>query len=92
MIGLLLLLGDAGSLSFDGFNFYTIIFVIFYVTVRGTTQTPSGLALTMAADISDYETSVSGRYVSGMLSTIFSLTDSIASSMAPMIIGFVLAL
>ena len=47
--------------------------------------------LTMAADISDYETSVSGRYVSGMLSTMFSLTDSVASSFAPMSIGWILA-
>lgn len=45
----------------------------------------------MGADISDYETSESGRYVSGMIGTIFSLTDSIASSFAPMVVGAVLA-
>ena len=45
----------------------------------------------MGADISDYETSESSRYVAGVIGTIFSLTDSIASSLAPMVIGWILA-
>ena len=45
----------------------------------------------MGADISDYETSRSSRYVAGVIGTIFSLTDSVASSLAPMVIGWILA-
>ncbi|MCD0057844.1 glucuronide permease, partial [Streptococcus agalactiae] len=61
------------------------------IIARYASQAPASLVLTMGADISDYETSESGRYVSGMIGTIFSLTDSIASSFAPMVVGFVLA-
>lgn len=92
VLGVLLIFGEVGSLRFDRFDLYTILFIIFYGVMRGTTQAPTGLALTMSADISDYETSVSGRYVSGLIGTVFSLTDSIASSLAPMLIGFVLAM
>ncbi|MBF6979196.1 MFS transporter [Aerococcaceae bacterium zg-BR22] len=87
----LLHFGGVGSLNLKQFGPYTIVFLILYAVGRYFSSTPSGLALTMGADISDYETSVSGRYVSGMIGTIFSLTDSIASSFAPMVVGWVLA-
>ncbi|TWS95361.1 MFS transporter [Streptococcus sp. sy018] len=90
LLGALLYFGDIGSLNLVKWNLYSIAFVVLYA-LRYFANAPAGLVLTMGADISDYETSVSGRYVSGMIGTIFSLTDSIASSFAPMVIGFVLA-
>lgn len=92
VLAILLFIGQPGSLRFDQINIFTILFVLTYAVARGTSQAPAGLALTMSADISDYETSVSGRFVSGLIGTIFSLTDSIASSLVPMVIGFVLAM
>lgn len=93
IIGLLsfaavLFFGEPGKLSLTHVNLYTILFCITYIVGRYVSSVPSSLVLTMGADISDYETSVSGRYVSGMIGTIFSLTDSIASSFAPMVIGW----
>ncbi|MBF0819166.1 MFS transporter [Streptococcus acidominimus] len=90
LLGALLYFGDIKSLDLAKWNLYTIAFVVLYA-LRYFATAPAGLVLTMGADISDYETSVSGRYVSGMIGTIFSLTDSIASSFAPMVVGFVLA-
>ena len=96
IIGLLLFavvlsFGEPGKLSLDSWNFYTILFVLTFIVARYASSSPSGLVLTMGADITDYETSVSGRYLSGMIGTIFSLTDSVASSFVPMVIGWVLA-
>ncbi|MBF0778679.1 MFS transporter [Streptococcus cuniculi] len=90
LLGVLLHFGDSGSLDLVNWNLYSLAFVVLYA-LRYFATAPSSLVLTMGADISDYETSVSGRYVSGMIGTIFSLTDSIASSFAPMVVGFVLA-
>lgn len=90
LFGLLLHFGDVGSLNLTKWNLYSVVFVVLYA-LRYFAGAPAALVLTMGADISDYETSVSGRYVSGMIGTIFSLTDSIASSFAPMVIGIVLA-
>lgn len=45
---------------------------------------------TMGADISDYETAKSGRFVSDLIGTVFSLTDSISTSLAPIMIGWLM--
>ncbi|MGT2935347.1 MFS transporter [Streptococcus castoreus] len=90
--GIVLYMGNPGDLSLTKLNFYTILFILTNIVARYASQAPAGLVLTMGADISDYETSESGRYVSGMIGTIFSLTDSIASSFAPMVVGAVLAM
>ncbi|MGT2887091.1 MFS transporter [Streptococcus didelphis] len=89
--GAVLYMGNPGDLSLSKINLYTILFILTNIVARYAAQAPVSLVLTMGADISDYETSESGRYVSGMIGTIFSLTDSIASSFAPMVVGFVLA-
>lgn len=90
-LGALLFTAQPGALDLSGWNIFTIAFFVIYIVARYTSQAPAGLVLTMGADITDYETSVSGRYLSGMIGTIFSLTDSIASSFAPMVVGIVLA-
>lgn len=87
----ILYVAKPGMLDLAVWNLYTIGFFVVYIIARYASQAPAGLVLTMGADITDYETSVSGRYLSGMIGTIFSLTDSIASSFAPMVVGFVLA-
>lgn len=87
----ILYFGAPGQLNLNNWNLYTILFLLAYILIRYAGTAPSSLVLTMGADISDYETSVSGRYVSGMIGTIFSLTDSIASSLAPMVMGAVVA-
>lgn len=67
------------------------LFMIFYMGLRIFGAYPTSIILTMSADISDYETARSGRFVSGFIGTIFSLTDSLSSSLPPIMIGFLLA-
>ncbi|XJS11662.1 MFS transporter [Aerococcaceae bacterium WGS1372] len=69
----------------------SIAIIIGYIGMKACGNYPSSIVLTMAADISDYETARSGRFVSGLIGTVFSLTDSIASSLSPIIIGFIVA-
>lgn len=69
----------------------SIIFTIAYVGMRIFSGYPTSIVLTMAADITDYETARSGRFVSGLIGTVFSLTDSIASALVPIIIGIIIA-
>jgi Na+/melibiose symporter-like transporter len=68
-----------------------LLIIIGYIGMKAAATYPSSIVLTMAADISDYETARSGRFVSGLIGTVFSLTDSIASSLSPIIIGFIVA-
>lgn len=82
--------GDTTQIFTNG-GFIAILFGVAYVAMKVTATYPSSIVLTMSADISDFETSRSGRFVSGLIGTVFSLTDSIASSLAPIFIGFVVA-
>ena len=45
----------------------------------------------MTADCADYEVYRSGRYVPGLMGTLFSFVDKLVSSFAPMIAGIVFA-
>ncbi|MGO4994551.1 MFS transporter [Jeotgalibaca porci] len=69
----------------------SILFIIGFIGLKVGNSYPTSVVLTMSADITDYETARSGRFVSGLIGTIFSLTDSIASSLAPIVIGFIVA-
>lgn len=61
-----------------------------YIGFKVAAGYPTSIVLTMAADISDYETAKSGRFVSGLIGTVFSLTDSISTSLAPIMIGLLM--
>lgn len=97
LLGSLALLAGVLFTSNDTTQIFTngglpmILFIVGYIGMRVFTTYPTSIVLTMAADITDYETARSGRFVSGLIGTIFSLTDSIASSLAPILIGFVVA-
>lgn len=91
VLGLLMMNIQPGDVDFGNLTLKAVLFIAIYALARGFSRSPSSLVLTMSADISDYETSESGRYVAGVIGTIFSLTDSLASSFAPMMIGWILA-
>lgn len=82
---------NPGEIFGNGWGVTAILFTIFYILARIFGAFPASLQLTMAADVSDYETSRSGRYVSGMIGTVLSFVDSLASSLAPVLIGFIMA-
>lgn len=77
--------------TFQGFSLPVILFIIMYSAARSFGRTPTTLVITMTADVSDYETHESGRYVAGMIGTIFSFIDSLAASLGPVIVGWLSA-
>lgn len=46
----------------------------------------------MIADVVDYEKYINGRFIPGMISTVFSFFDKIISSLAGLLVGFILQL
>lgn len=67
------------------------LFLALWILAKIFTAYPPSIVLTMSADITDYETSRTGKYAAGVIGTIFSLTDSIASSLAPIALSIVFA-
>lgn len=92
---LLWLLGDPTTMcNAEGgiaFSFFTIAYIVLTVAYTGFTGISSNIVIPMTADCADYEVYRSGKYVPGLMGTLFSLVDKLISSFAPMITGILYA-
>ena len=93
VLALLLLWGQgnaATTLSFSNINLYTIAFVLFFGVGYGAYYSTADMPIPMVADCSDYETFRSGKYIPGIMGTLFSLVDKLVSSLASVVITIAL--
>ena len=97
----LLLLSDHGnsavmlSFPFQGggaINLYTILFIVFFGIGYGAYYATADMPIPMVADCSDYETYRSGKYIPGIMGTLFSLVDKLVSSLAQTLVAFIFLL
>ena len=70
-------------------NLYTIGFLLFFGIGYGAYYATADMPIPMVADCSDYETWRSGKYVPGIMGTLFSLVDKLVSSLGTAIVGVV---
>ena len=68
-------------------NLYTILFLLFFGVGYGAYYSTADMPIPMVADCSDYETYRSGKYVPGVMGTLFSLVDKLVSSLAATVVG-----
>ena len=73
-------------------NVYTILFILFYGCGYGAYFATADMPIPMVADCSDYETYRSGRYIPGIIGTLFSLVDKLVSSLGSTIVGVAVTL
>lgn len=76
-------LGESGL----SINLYTIVFVIFFGIGYGAYYATADMPIPMVADCADYETFRSGKYIPGIMGTLFSLVDKLVSSLAATVVG-----
>lgn len=100
-IGVLVLLvmtdhtaGSALTLSFPyngggAINLYTILFVLCFGIGYGAYYATADMPIPMVADCSDYETYRSGKYIPGIMGTLFSLVDKLVSSLAQTLVAMI---
>lgn len=79
------------NLSLAHINIYTILFIVFYGIGYGAYYATADMSIPMVADCSDYETYRSGRYIPGIMGTLFSLVDKLVSSLGSTIVGAAVA-
>lgn len=91
-IFLVLCLGDPSSFSFVNINTFTILFMLFFIVMRGFGGMSSSIVTPMTADCVDYEVYRGGKYVTGLMGTLFSFIDKVVSSFATTIIAVLLAM
>ena len=88
--------GDATTLSvpgdgvFTGLSFFTVAFIVLYVVTQGLQNISANIVIPMTADCADYETYRSGKYLPGLMGSLFSLVDKLVSSFAPLIASIML--
>ena len=95
---LLWFFGDATTMTNDpatgALNFGSMFLLahLGLTIIQGGFQGISGnIVIPMTADCADYEVYRSGKYLPGLMGTLFSFVDKIISSLAPMIASFVFA-
>lgn len=87
----LLVFGDPTQISLKNMSFMTIAFIGIYIIARGAVGVSGAFVIPMISDCADYETYLSGRFVPGMMGTLFSFVDKMISSFATTIIAFSVA-
>lgn len=70
-------------------NLYTIAFILFFGVGYGAYYATADMPIPMVADCSDYETYRSGKYIPGIMGTLFSLVDKLVSSLAQTLVAFI---
>ena len=79
-------------MSFTNLNFFTIAFIVLWILMQGFAGISTNIVIPMTADCADYETYRSGKYVPGLMGTLFSCVDKIISSFATTIVGLLIAM
>ena len=73
-------------------NIYTILFILLFGIGYGAYYSTADMPIPMVADCSDYETYRSGKYIPGIMGTLFSLVDKLVSSLSATVVGIAVAM
>ena len=83
-----------GKLFGEGFkitiNLYTILFILFFGVGYGAYYSTADMPIPMVADCADYETYRSGKFIPGIIGTLFSLVDKLVSSLSATVVSVAL--
>ena len=86
VLAVILLIGGEGMMQ--GGKGLFLVFVAIYVLGYGAYMVAGNISIPMIADCSDYETYRTGKYIPGMMGTLFSFVDKIITSLSATIVGF----
>ena len=71
-------------------NLYSILFVAFFGFGFGAYYSTADMPIPMVADCADYETYRSGKFIPGIMGTLFSLVDKLVSSLSATVVSIAL--
>lgn len=71
-------------------NIYTILFILFFGVGYGAYYSTADMPIPMVADCADYETYRSGKFIPGIMGTLFSLVDKLVSSLSATVVSVAL--
>ena len=71
-------------------NLYTLAFILFFGVGYGAYYATADMPIPMVADCADYETYRSGKFIPGIMGTLFSLVDKLVSSLSATVVAVVI--
>ena len=71
-------------------NLYTVLFIIFFGVGYGAYYSTADMPIPMVADCADYEVYRSGKFIPGIMGTLFSLVDKLVSSLSATVVSIAL--
>lgn len=71
-------------------NLYTVLFILFFGTGYGAYYATADMPIPMVADCADYEIYRSGKFIPGIMGTLFSLVDKLVSSLSATVVSIAL--
>lgn len=98
LLAALWLFGDPTTMTSDpatgalNWGFFLTAYVVLVVIYSGFQGISGNIVIPMTADCADYEVYRTGKYVPGLMGTLFSFVDKMVSSFAPMIAGIVFSM
>lgn len=87
----LFIFGDPTTLSLTNISLFTVLFLSFTILGKGAAGVAGSIVIPMTADCADYETYRSGKYVPGLMGTLFSFVDKVISSLGTTIVSLSIA-
>ena len=78
---------DTWGTLFTGWTATGLIFILLVIAWRGVQALSSSIVITMTADCADYEVYRTGKYVPGLMGTLFSFVDKLVSSLAATVVA-----
>ena len=78
---------DTWGTLFTGWTATGLIFILLVIAWRGVQALSSSIVITMTADCADYEVYRTGKYVPGLMGTLFSFVDKLVSSLAATLVA-----
>lgn len=68
-------------------NLYTVAFLLLFGIGYGAYYSTADMPIPMVADCADYETYRSGKFIPGIMGTLFSLVDKLVSSLSATVVS-----
>jgi Na+/melibiose symporter-like transporter len=88
---LLMLFTDLTKVSLTHINVITVVFLLVFMLLNGVKSISNNIVVPMIADCTDYEYTISGFFVPGIMGALFSFVDKTFSALATGFVGLCLS-
>lgn len=91
LLMLMMIFCDLTQVSLTKFNLITLVFLLVFTMLNGVKSICNNIVVPMIADCTDYEYTVSGHFVPGIMGALFSFVDKSFSALGTGFVGIALS-